>query len=140
MIKFNVVEIQELQISDGRDLTYDRRMKVLKRGGTTGETEGYLVENSLSVRIDQEGCVDESEDGLFYYFMRCYAIESKDCPFFEPGDSGSGVFLMENGMPTKPLGIAFAKLAQITAVCRLVEIVDAFDLCVYQYEDNMETN
>lgn len=62
--------------------------------------------------------------------------------FFERGDSGSGVFSMESRVPTTPLGIAFAKhlISQKPAVCRIDEIVNAFNLCLYQYEESMETS
>lgn len=131
---FFLADITKLQIADARNLRFDRSIKVFKRGGTTGETEGYLSDNSLSV------CLDFTNG--FYFFDRCYAVTSINSPFFEPGDSGSGVFLIENGVPTKPLGIAFAfhKRSQTTAVCRIDKIIDAFNLSVYQYEEeSMET-
>lgn len=134
LILFFLTDIKKLQIADGRNLRFDRSIKVFKRGGTTGETEGYLSDNSLSV------CLDFTNG--FYFFDRCYAVTSINSPFFEPGDSGSGVFLIENGVPTKPLGIAFAfqKRSQTTAVCRIDKIIDAFNLSVYQYEEeSMET-
>lgn len=126
---------------DGRHLKYDRSMKVLKRGGKTGETEGYLSDDSLSVCLDQVSNDNNSDDGSFYFFDRCFGIDSIDRPFFECGDSGSGVFLIERGEQIKPLGIAFAKhlITQKTAVCRINEIVNAFNLCVYQYEESMES-
>lgn len=129
-----------MQIADGRFLNYDERMRVLKRGGTTGETEGFLVDDSFSVCLDQVANDNERDECGFYFFDRCFAIDSIDRPFFERGDSGSGVFLMERGVPTKPLGIAFAKhlISQKTAVCRIDEIVNAFNLCLYQYEESME--
>lgn len=133
-IFFFLADIKKLQIADARNLRFDRSIKVFKRGGTTGETEGYLSDNSLSV------CLDFTNG--FYFFDRCYAVTSINSPFFEPGDSGSGVFLIENGVPTKPLGIAFAfhKRSQTTAVCRIDKIIDAFNLSVYQYEEeSMET-
>lgn len=125
--------MRELQIADGTNLLFSR--KVMKRGGATGETEGRLTGNTLSVRVDKDPNV-----GGFYYFSRCFSIDSSDGPFFEKGDSGSGVFLMENERPTKPLGIAFAKhmISQKTAVCRIDKIVEAFGLSVYQNEEPME--
>lgn len=108
----------------------------MKRGGSTGETEGLLSGNLLSVCVDKDFNL-----GGFYYFSRCcFSIKSIDRPFFERGDSGSGVFLMENGRPTKPLGIAFAKLLinHNTAVCRIDKIAEAFGLSVYQHEEPME--
>lgn len=127
-------EMSELQIADETILLFDLS-KVIKRGGATGETEGLLTGNTFSV------CVDKDFNfGGFYYFARCFSIKSIGRPFFERGDSGSGVFLMENGKPTKPIGIAFAKLLinHKTAVCRIDKIVEAFGLSVYQNEEPME--
>lgn len=72
--------------------------------------------------------------GGFYFFESCFAIEDMDDQFFDLGDSGSGVFLTENRNPTKPLGIAFAKLdyEPITFVCRINQIAEAFNLRVYE--------
>lgn len=124
--------MRELQIADETNLLFDSS-KVMKIGGTTGETGGLLTGNTFSV------CVDKDVGG-FYFFDRCFSIKSIGRPFFELGDSGSGVFLMENGRPTKPLGIAFAKhmISQKTAVCRIDKIVEAFGLSVYQNEEPME--
>ncbi|XP_034317808.2 uncharacterized protein [Magallana gigas] len=127
-------EYSELQIADENILRFNVS-KVMKRGGSTGETEGLLTGNTLSVCVDKD-----FSSGGFYYFARCFSIESIDRPFFEKGDSGSGVFLMENGKPTKPLGIAFAKLLinHNTAVCRIDKITEAFGLSVCQNEEPME--
>lgn len=127
--------MRELQIADETNLLFTSS-KVMKRGGATGETEGRLTGDNLSV------CVDKGPNvcGFFYRFSRCFSIDISDGPFFEIGDSGSGVFLMENERPTKPLGIAFAKhmISQKTAVCRIDKIVEAFGLSVYQNEEPME--
>uniref|UniRef100_A0A8W8MXB2 Uncharacterized protein n=1 Tax=Magallana gigas TaxID=29159 RepID=A0A8W8MXB2_MAGGI len=127
-------EYSELQIADESILQFNVS-RVMKRGGSTGETEGLLTGNTLSVCVDKDFSF-----GGFYYFARCFSIESIDRPFFEKGDSGSGVFLMENGKPTKPLGIAFAKLLinHNTAVCRIDKITEAFGLSVCQNEEPME--
>lgn len=127
--------MRELQIADETNLLFNSS-KVMKRGGATGETRGRLTGDTLSV------CVDKGPNvgGFFYRFSRCFSIDSIGGPFFDKGDSGSGVFLMENGRPTKPLGIAFAmhKISQKTAVCRIDKIVEAFGLSVYQNEEPME--
>lgn len=129
-----VVEYSELQIADETILQFNVS-KVMKRGGSTGETEGLLTGNTFSVCVDKDFNI-----GGFYYFAKCFSIKSISRPFFERGDSGSGVFLMENGTPTKPLGIAFAKLLirHNTAVCRIDKIAEAFGLSVYQHEEPME--
>lgn len=123
-----------MQIADENILQFNVS-KVMKRGGSTGETEGLLTGNTLSVCVDKDFSF-----GGFYYFARCFSIESIDRPFFEKGDSGSGVFVMENGKPTKPLGIAFAKLMinHNTALCRIDKIAEAFGLGIYQNEEQIE--
>eukprot|EP00105_Crassostrea_gigas_P038340 XP_019922488.1 PREDICTED: uncharacterized protein LOC109618667 [Crassostrea gigas] len=127
-------EYSELQIADENILQFNVS-KVIKRGGSTGETEGLLTGNTLSVCVDKD-----LSSGGFYHFDRCFSIESIGRPFFEKGDSGSGVFVMENGKPTKPLGIAFAKLMinHNTAVCRIDKIAEAFGLSIYQNEEPKE--
>lgn len=129
-----IVEYSELEIANEAILRFNES-KVMKRGGSTGETEGLLTGNTFSVCVDKDFNI-----GGFYYFARCFSIKSIARPFFERGDSGSGVFLMENGAPTKPLGIAFAKLLihNDTAVCRIDKIAEAFGLSVYQHEEPME--
>lgn len=78
--------------------------------------------------------------GGFYFFDRCFAVEDISGPFFNLGDSGSGVFLTENEHPTKPLGIAFAKLeyGQITVVCRIDQFARAFNLRLCEIVEPME--
>lgn len=72
--------------------------------------------------------------------VNCYAIEDNTDiqPFFLEGDSGSGVYVMENGKPSKPLGIAFAYLDSQTAVCNIAMIVDKLDLQIVRYLENKE--
>lgn len=78
--------------------------------------------------------------GGFYFFDRCFAVKDINGPFFNLGDSGSGVFLTENENPTKPLGIAFAKLdlEPITFVCRIDQVAKAFKLRLYEIVENMD--
>lgn len=80
--------------------------------------------------------------GGFYFFESCFAIEDMNAQFFDLGDSGSGVFLTENLNPTKPLGIAFAKLdyEPITFVCRINQIAEAFNLRVYEILKQIDQN
>lgn len=61
-------------------------------------------------------------------FSNCYAIKNSDnTPFFTHGDSGSGVFVIDNDT-LRPLGIAFAFLNSETAVCRIDKIVQELAL------------
>lgn len=99
---------------------------VTKRGKTTGITRGYLTEETLSFPLNDS------------YFSCCYAIENiNNDPFFLPGDSGSGVYVIKDRKPKIPLGIAFAFLNSKTAVCNIREIVDELGLQIVRYyEDN----
>lgn len=110
-------------------------MVVTKTGRTTGTTYGYLKDNCLTVRVNRSFL----SRGYFAFF-NCYAIEDNTDiqPFFLEGDSGSGVYVMENGKPSKPLGIAFAYLDSQTAVCNIAMIVDKLDLQIVRYLENKE--
>lgn len=131
---------RELQPADESELDYGDQLIVLKRGGTTGKTFGRLLDGSHSP------CVNPRLDdvawklGGFYFFDRCFAVEDINGPFFNLGDSGSGVFLTENENPTKPLGIAFAKLdyEPITFVCRIDQVAKAFKLRLYEIVETMD--
>lgn len=96
---------------------------VIKRGKTSGITRGCLTEGTLSFPLYGS------------YFSCCYAIENidNDGPFFLPGDSGSGVYVIKDGKPKIPLGIAFAFLNSKTAVCKISEIVDELGLQIVSY-------
>lgn len=103
---------------------------VTKRGITTGTTYGYLIEDSLSIN-------DMEISGVLFNGCNSYEIENinDDDPFFLEGDSGSGVYVIKNGRPIKPLGIAYAygTLGSTTAVCNIREIVDELDLQIVRY-------
>lgn len=99
----------------------------MKRGGLIGEMEGFLIGNILFVCVDKDFSF-----GGFYYFVRCFFIESIDCFFFEKGDLGFGVFLMENGKLIKFFGIVFVKflINYKMVVCRIDKIVEVFGFSV----------
>lgn len=80
------------------------------------------------------------EIGFLLFFDRCFAVEDINGPFFNLGDSGSGVFLTENENPTKPLGIAFAKLYNEpkTFVCRIDQVAKALKLRLYEIVETMD--
>lgn len=128
---FNFAGKEILPVVKEDDLTFDGD-RVTKKGRTTGTTIGYLVDNSLSVRINKsfpsKGC---------FCFCNCYAIENntEDQPFFEAGDSGSGVYVIEKENTLKPLGIAFAKSCLYTAVCKIDKIVEKLNLEIVRYRE-----
>lgn len=104
-------------------------MLVKKRGRTIGDTIGKLVDECMHVCIDS------------YVFQNCFAIEQMDIDtiFFDKGDSGSGVFVIgERDNSLKPLGIAFAFYCSKTAVCKIGQITDAFNVSVYDHEELMD--
>lgn len=126
---FYLAEKEILPVVKEDDLTFNGD-KVTKTGRTTGKTTGYLVDNSLSFRINKsfpsKGC---------FCFHNCYAIENNtgDQPFFEPGDSGSGVYVIVNENTLKPLGIAFANSCSYTAVCNIDQVVEKLNLAIVRY-------
>lgn len=71
-------------------------------------------------------------------FHNCFAVGSisEDKPFFEQGDSGSGVLVMDEDKTYKPLGIAFAYLPELVAVCQIDEILDKLNLQIVRYLEN----
>lgn len=105
-------------------------MEVVKTGRTTGETIGILKGDDLVCRID--------ESSGYLTFFDCYYVIDKEIedPFFRDGDSGSGVFLIDDDGKLKPLGIAFAYLFSKTAVCKIDSIVDTLDLEIVRYVGN----
>ena len=118
-------------VANEEDFTWDVSIRVRKKGTTTDETEGILVDASLAV------CVEvPSPRGGFYFFKECYGISDDKDEFFQQGDSGSGVYLIDRDERLKPLGIAFARLQSITAVCKISQIIDAFNISVFQNVDS----
>lgn len=83
---------------------------------------GKIIASNMSLCL--------AHNGNFQYFKNCYGIKSlRDEPFFEPGDSGAGVYLICNSTKTlKALGMVFASSHMMTAVCRLKPIVEIFDI------------
>ena len=119
------------------DLKYDGSMHVKKTGTTTNETEGILLNNNFQIRIN-EGL----PKGAFFMFYECFEIGNLGQFFFSGGDSGSGVFLIDekDGDRLKALGIAFAQLGTSTAVCRIGHILDAFDVAVYHKAEPIDVD
>lgn len=126
---------ETLKVAKEEDLIMEKDI-VTKTGRTTGKTKGCLMDDSLTVKVDRSFL----SRGYFAFF-NCYAIEDNadDQPFFLEGDSGSGVYVMENGKPSKPLGIAFAYLDSQTAVCNIGMIVDKLDLQIVKYLENKDS-
>ena len=133
---FPLLEHYNLQIAQEEDITFDGTMNVTKTGRTTFTTKGRLGEQVDFVSIPNRA-------GGFSHFENIYSIRNllPSEPFFEPGDSGSGVFLIqENGQNNKALGIAFAyDIDNVqTLVCSMKDIVNTFHICVNTEQEPME--
>ena len=99
----------------------------MKKGATTNVTlgiyDGLCLLATLRFGIQQ--------NGPFYYFEKCYRILDDDDEFFERGDSGSGVFLIDrNSSRIQPLGIAFGRCIGSTLVCNIKHIAERFQFSI----------
>lgn len=140
---------QPIEIEVNEDLV--RGVRVVKRGSTTGVTEGIYRGVHSSGRIGPT-----VSSGRFYFFKNCFGIcdQKNGPPFFQEGDSGSGVFQIDrNKRLLYPIGIAFGRLKyhQLTYVCKIKDIATRFKLSICQDatfnmlrdihdEENMDTN
>lgn len=109
---------------------------VRKTGRTTGLTFGLLSNRMESIRIEKpHGSMNFSQ------FSNLYVVDNiagEDQLFFKPGDSGSGVFLVEDGKPDKALGIGIAIgiFSQETYVCKIANILNTLGLKLVRYREN----
>lgn len=127
-----IAEKQRMTVVRRDDSTFVREMKgkkVIKTGRTTGTTVGELTENLISIKVNSSF----SAWGYFSFF-NCFAIDTPN--FFKEGDSGSGVFVIEQNETLKPLGIAFAFMESYTVVCSIDTIVDELDLAIVRYSED----
>lgn len=133
-----IVEIRPVSTADDSTLTFDGTTVVIKRNKLTGNTYGVLISNKTTVAVQSP----------FPYagmcFDNCFRVRSinKDKPFFSKGESGSAVYVKGKNNILMPLGIAFAGQADgVTYVCRIDKIIQAFNVSIYQVEDeeDMET-
>lgn len=99
----------------------------MKKGRTTNVTLGIYDGLCLLARL----LFGIQQNGPFYLFEKCYRILDKDEDFFQGGDSGSGVFLIDkNTSRIHPLGIAFGRCIGSTLVCKIKHIAERFQLSV----------
>lgn len=134
-----IVEIRPISPADDSTLTFDGTTVVIKRNKLTGDTYGVLISDEISA------CVQSSEkvEG-FYFFNDCFGVRSmnENKPFFGLRESGSAVYVKGKNNILMPLGIAFACQPDgVTFVCRIDKILQAFNVSIYQVEDeeDMET-
>lgn len=137
MLMYYMFLLEKIHLADENNLVFGGGMLVKKRGRTSGDTTGKLVGDCLYVRV-----YSTEVRGRYYEFENCFSVKPKDktTRFFEKGDSGSGVFVIEKDNSLKHLGIAFASLFSKTAVCKIGQITNAFNVSVYDYEELMDTS
>ena len=102
---------------------------VMKKGTATGVTRGVYGGFFMSTNVRFE----KSPTGPFFTFENCYRIDDKKEQFFDTGDSGSGVFLLDKeDSRVKALGIAFARWSfqPATLVCKVKHIAESFNLTI----------
>lgn len=122
-----------MKIVTVNDLIVQRNVKVIKTGRTTGTRTGKLKgpTPSYTVRLDKSSTSKE-----YMFFSKCFLVEDDTQPFFEAGDSGSGVFVISSDETLKPLGIAFAysNTYTCTAVCQIEPIIRSLNLVIVDRE------
>ena len=121
--KHELLEIAEPDFFASEDV------HVMKKGTATGVTRGVYGGFFMSTNVRFE----KSPNGPFFTFENCYRIDDKKEQFFDNGDSGSGVFLLdEENLRVKALGIAFARCPfhSATLVCKVKHIAESFSLTI----------
>ena len=119
-----------MQIANEDELRYDGNTLVTKTGRTTFTRKGKL--HRVVEFLTFPKC------GVSCEFKNFYSIRNLDPPkppFFDFGDSGSGVYLIdEDGSCNKALGIGFGLMTDtddktvVTCVCSIRAIVNAFNI------------
>lgn len=105
----NIAEKETVEIYNEDDELSEKMVKVTKIGRTTGTTVGELDGEMESIIMEHP-----AGSGRCYIFYSPYVVYSipEERQFFEPGDSGSGVFVVEKtkegDKPGKAVGILFA--------------------------------
>lgn len=124
-----------MYLLDDNSLVFNGSMLVKKKGSATGDTIGKLVGDCMCIRV-----YSTEVHGRYYEFENCFTVKGMDRPFFENGDSGSGVCLFdEKDNSLKPLGIAFAFFRSKTVVCKIGTITNAFNVSVHGDNEMTDT-
>lgn len=151
----NITEKETVAIYNEDDEIAMKSVEVMKTGKTTGITFGELDQTRKDGTIKM---YHPSDSDNYYYFENVYVVQNKSGEaFFKPGDSGSGVFVVEKtkegDKPGKALGILFAGMYSEEAyseeaysieaypeeayVCKIAKILDTLGLTIVRY--NQET-
>ena len=106
-------------------------LQVVKKGKTTNVTHGVYGGILLLARLR----FGIASTGRYYLFINCYRINdaTENNQFFDEGDSGSGVFLIDRqNSRVKPLGIAFGRFncGHFTLVCKIKHIAEQLNLSI----------
>lgn len=133
-----IVEIRPISTADDSTLAFDGTTVVIKRNKLTGNTYGVLTSDNFFIKVNSPF------KQTHYMFKNCFGVRSIniDKPFFNKGESGSAVYVKGKNNILMPLGIAFACHPDgATCVCRIDKIIQAFNVSIYQVEDeeDMET-
>ncbi len=110
-VDFTVPEVGGLRKATQAPL---RRSKVFKHGGTTGVTEGRIVD------LDADIFVEYSFGTFLFRHQMLVQNEPKTSPFAVDGDSGAPVYTKDGSL----LGIVFAPAGRLTAVCPIATALD----------------
>lgn len=104
--------------------------KVIKKGKISDVTFGYITDFNFSFKWKK---LHQKEQIII--LPQCYRIarQKADKPFMLKGDSGCGVFLIdEQERILKPLGIGFGIFKTHAIVCKIKHVLDNFNLAIYQ--------
>ncbi|XP_062580724.1 uncharacterized protein LOC134242636 [Saccostrea cucullata] len=123
-----ILYISSLSFEVDPDMEYE----VIGHGRTSGTTTGILKETFMSFRKSFP-----ERAGIYLVLDNCftiYRIRIEPKEFFEPGDSGSAVYVVEADNTQHPLGLAFGVLGEhkITFASPVKKITDILNLSVVQ--------
>lgn len=132
---FYIADPEEVKVCNEDDQIFKKM--VMKTGRSSGLTFGILYSEIEALGIDHPG-------GGYFTFKNFYIVHNipeKDI-FSKKGDSGSGVFIVEEKQgekkPGKALGILFARaLSKETYVCNIDQILNTLKLKIVRYNKHI---
>lgn len=127
--------MEVLQFVKREKLANEEKILVTKTGKTTEKTYGYLTNDVMLADISIPG------------FLKKFALpelcivqnRNENERFFEPGDSGSGVFVVDEDQREKVLGIGIAVSddeKHEALVCKIDKIVTNMALTLVRYTED----
>lgn len=132
----NITEKETVAIYNEDDGIAMESVEVMKTGRTTAITFGQLDQ---TYKEDSIRLYHPPQSDNWYSFEDVYVVQNNlGEAFFEPGDSGSGVFVVEKteegNKPGKALGILFAGTCSEEVSSEEVSSEEAFSKEVYPEE------